>query len=196
MTLPEQKAEVRIRMKAALREISPTARAADSECLVARCREWPTWESARSVLLFYPLGDEPEVTPLIPAALAAGKTIALPRFRPDLGAYEAARLESLQQLTPPARFGVREPEADCPALPLKQLDLVLVPGIAFDVFGRRLGRGKGFYDRLLTGFSGIKCGVAFDVQVLPTLPAEPHDVTLNCLLTPTRRLEFPAAPRL
>lgn len=196
MTVPEQKAEVRARVKAALRELPAAARAADAERLVERCRDWPTWESARSVLLFYPLSDEPDVTPLIHAALKAGKIVALPRFRSDFGAYEAARLESWQQLTPPARFGVREPEAGCPALPLKQLDLVLVPGVAFDVFGRRLGRGKGYYDRLLTGFSGIKCGAAFDVQVLPTIPGEPHDVTLNCLLTPTRRLEFPAAPRL
>jgi 5-formyltetrahydrofolate cyclo-ligase len=70
-----------------------------------------------------------------------------------------------------------------------RLDLVLVPGIGFDVSGRRLGRGQGFYDRLLAGIAGTKCGVAFDQQVVGQIPAEKHDASMNFILTPTRWLE-------
>ena len=67
--------------------------------------------------------------------------------------------------------------------------MILVPGVAFDLHGRRLGRGKGFYDQLLAGVRGTTCGVAFDVQVVRELPQEPHDARVNCILTPTRWLE-------
>jgi 5-formyltetrahydrofolate cyclo-ligase len=58
--------------------------------------------------------------------------------------------------------------------------------VAFDLHGHRLGRGKGYYDRLLTAVRGTACGVAFDQQLVPEIPIGPHDVRMNCLLTPTR----------
>jgi 5-formyltetrahydrofolate cyclo-ligase len=61
-----------------------------------------------------------------------------------------------------------------------------VPGLAFDRFGRRLGRGRGFYDRLLAEIPGQRCGVAFDQQILEALPTEPHDSQMHALATPAR----------
>jgi 5-formyltetrahydrofolate cyclo-ligase len=139
--------------------------------------------------MFYPLNDEPDIAPLLEQALAAGKTIALPRYNSSLGVYEAALIRNLTEDLVPGRFGVREPSPNCPALPLNQLDLTLVPGIAFDASGRRLGRGKGFYDRLLPGTTGMTLGLAFDWQESDALPTEPHDVELNAVLTPTRWLK-------
>ena len=81
---------------------------------------------------------------------------------------------------------MREPREHCAALALNRLDFVLVPGVAFDLDGRRLGRGKGYYDRLLATVTGAACGVAFDRQIVPRVPSEPHDARLNCILTPTR----------
>jgi 5-formyltetrahydrofolate cyclo-ligase len=72
---------------------------------------------------------------------------------------------------------------------LNRLDLVLVPGVGFDLQGRRLGRGRGFYDRLLADVDGIKCGVAFEEQVVSEIPVGPRDVRLNFILTPTRCVE-------
>jgi 5-formyltetrahydrofolate cyclo-ligase len=66
----------------------------------------------------------------------------------------------------------------------------LVPGVAFDLHGRRLGRGKGFYDRLLADVRGKTCGVAFDEQIVREVPVEPHDSDVNCILTPTRWIEL------
>jgi 5-formyltetrahydrofolate cyclo-ligase len=62
----------------------------------------------------------------------------------------------------------------------------MVPGIGFSLNGCRLGRGKGYFDRLLSGVSGWKCGVAFDWQVTVEIPAEEHDIRLNSIVTPTR----------
>jgi 5-formyltetrahydrofolate cyclo-ligase len=72
---------------------------------------------------------------------------------------------------------------------LDQFDLVLVPGMAFDSSGNRLGRGQGFYDRLLAETSGVKCGVGYDFQLLEKIPAEPHDAKVDFILTPTRCLK-------
>ena len=69
---------------------------------------------------------------------------------------------------------------------MSRKDLVFVPGIAFDLVGRRLGRGKGFYDRLLAGVRGHKCGVAFDTQLVAEMPEEPHDMRVDSIITPSR----------
>ena len=69
-------------------------------------------------------------------------------------------------------------------------DLILVPGVAFDLHGRRLGRGKGFYDQLLAAVRGTTCGVAFEQQMVREVPVEPHDIHLNSILTPTRWIEL------
>jgi 5-formyltetrahydrofolate cyclo-ligase len=69
---------------------------------------------------------------------------------------------------------------------MNRLDFALVPGLGFTTDGRRLGRGKGYYDRVLAQVRGFKCGVAFDQQIVDEIPAEPHDAQLDCILTPTR----------
>jgi 5-formyltetrahydrofolate cyclo-ligase len=86
------------------------------------------------------------------------------------------------------KFGVSEPVPECGAVPLNRFDLVLVPGMAFDLSGNRLGRGKGFYDRILSETSGVKCGVAYDFQLLETIPTEAHDARVNFIFTPSRAL--------
>ena len=81
---------------------------------------------------------------------------------------------------------MREPAASCAEISLNKFDLILVPGIAFDLNGNRLGRGKGFYDRILAEASGIKCGVCHDFQLLEKILAEPHDAKVDFILTPAR----------
>src|SRR5207342_2860520 len=100
--------------------------------------------------------------------------------------YEVCQVSDAQHDLQPGRFGLPEPVTACSSLDLKQLDLTLVPGVAFALNGNRLGRGKGYYDRLLEKIPGCKCGVAFDWQLKVDIPTEGHDVRLNCILTPTR----------
>jgi 5-formyltetrahydrofolate cyclo-ligase len=139
-------------------------------------------------LFFAPLPDEVDVWPLPEAALAEGKIVALPRFDPVGAKYATCRVKNLRNEIVPGQFGVREPVSGCAEIPLTGLDLALVPGVAFDLRGRRLGRGGGFYDRLLGGFSGVKCGIAFDEQLVDEIPTAGSDVRMDFILTPTRCL--------
>jgi 5-formyltetrahydrofolate cyclo-ligase len=141
--------------------------------------------------LFYaPLEDEPDTSLLWPEAASENKVIALPAFDAVAGHYLVRQAVDVRQPLPRGKFGIPEPPADAPGLALNQLDLALVPGVAFDLSGRRIGRGSGYYDRLLASVPAIKCGVAFDQQITAELPAEPHDVLVDCILTPTRWLTF------
>ena len=104
-------------------------------------------------------------------SLAAGKIAILPQFDAATQNYVARRVQNLRDEIVAGQFRVREPKPDCEKIPLNKIDLVLVPGVAFDLRGNRLGRGRGFYDRLLAEIRGVKCGVAFDEQVVDEVPA-------------------------
>lgn len=132
---------------------------------------------------------EPSIWPLLAEALAAGKTVALPRFVSANKGYAGFQVCDPSRDLASGRFGIIEPLPSCPEVQLNRLDLVLVPGVAFDARGARLGRGKGFYDRLLADVRGTKCGVAFDEQMVDAVPVGPLDIRLNCILTPTRWIE-------
>jgi 5-formyltetrahydrofolate cyclo-ligase len=191
MTAPlaNLKSILREQIRAQVKSISLAARATASVELCVRLREQNVWRAANSILLFAPLADEPDVWPLLAEALAANKIVALPSFVPGTTIYTARRIIDPARDLVIGKFGIREGADLSPEMELNQLDLVLVPGVAFDSHGRRLGRGKGFYDRLLAGVHGTKCGVAFDEQIVDAVPVGPLDIPLNCILTPTRWIE-------
>jgi 5-formyltetrahydrofolate cyclo-ligase len=184
--VPEQKAAIRARVRAQLKGLTAAQRVAASRQIRSRLVREPCWRGAQWVLLFVPLTDEPALERLIDDALGAGKGVALPRFDPGQGTYVARQVTDSRCELESGQWGVREPPAGCPLVPLKRLDFVAVPGVAFTPNGRRLGRGKGFYDRLLASVHGIKCGIAFDQQMVDDLPEEPHDIRLDYILTQTR----------
>jgi len=170
------------------RGLSGAERAAASARARALLAMQAVWREARAVLFYAPLPDELDLWPLLLEALKGGRQIALPRYLPAAGEYGAALLADPARDLAPGKMGIPEPVSHCPIFPLNRLDLVLAPGVGFDPHGRRLGRGKGYYDRLLAQVGGVRCGVALDAQVVPALPAEPHDQMLDCILTPTRWL--------
>jgi 5-formyltetrahydrofolate cyclo-ligase len=187
-----------IRAKAALRhelrlvlKRHPEAamREASEKAAAQLCRQ-AIWNEARSILFYSPIAGELDLTPLMESALESGRGVMLPRFVAETGTYEAARVSHPKRDCAPGKFGVAEPGPQCAAWPLKSLDLALVPGLGFDLAGRRLGRGRGFYDRLLAQIAGAKCGVAFDQQIVGEIPAEDHDIRMSFILTPTRWLSI------
>ena len=123
---------------------------------------------------------------ILDAALSQGKALFLPRFIDDK--YVLARVDNLTECLVAGRYNIPEPADWCPTPSrLPENTLWLVPGLAFDQKGRRLGRGGGFYDRLLADFPfGISIGVCRDCQILPEVPADTFDVPMQALLTPTR----------
>ena len=189
MTPPAHaKTTLRARLRAELKAHSSASAASASAALCVRVRASPLWQTARAVLLFFPLPSEPDISPLLDEALASGKLLALPRFNATTNAYEPVQVRDLARDLVTGPFGVREPTADCPLVTMNRLDLALVPGLAFDARGDRLGRGKGHYDRLLAGFPGRTVGVTFDFQVVAQVPVEPNDIVLDAVVTPTRWL--------
>jgi 5-formyltetrahydrofolate cyclo-ligase len=190
MSLVRSKAELRRVLRLILKNYSEAQRRNASAKAGARLREEAIWKEARTVLFYASISGELDLSLLIDSALELGKTILLPRFAARTGTYEAVQVSHLQRDCAPGKFGIAEPGPHCPAFPLNSLDLALVPGLGFDLAGRRLGRGRGFYDRLLAQIAGAKCGVAFDSQIVGGIPAEGHDVHMNFILTPTRWLEI------
>jgi 5-formyltetrahydrofolate cyclo-ligase len=184
--LNEQKAALRKKIRAALESFPTEKRAADSPKVCGLLRRQFFWRRAAAVLFFAPLPDEVDVWPLPEAALVEGKIVTLPRFDPAGAKYAAGRVKNLRNEIVPGLFGIREPVSGCAEILLSELDLALVPGVAFDLRGRRLGRGGGFYDRLLGEFSGVKCGIAFDEQVVDAVPTAGSDLRMDFILTPTR----------
>lgn len=145
----------------------------------------PLWQKAQSVLLFAPMPGELDIWPLLLDALRAGKQVALPRFERHTKSYAAFRIQDPDNDLEAGHFGIREPNTQCPKLAPGPVDLILVPGVAFDRQGHRLGRGKGYYDKLLAVMRGTRCGVAFDQQMVNAIPVEGHDAKMDCVLTPT-----------
>ncbi|MBT6790630.1 MAG: 5-formyltetrahydrofolate cyclo-ligase [Verrucomicrobia bacterium] len=142
------------------------------------------WQRASRVMLYVPMRGELNVNSLIENGLKDDKLIALPRFSVSKIAYEACGIDNLSDLVP-GKFGVLEPPPDCQTMDTKQLDLAIVPGVAFAGLGGRLGRGGGFFDRLLTDIPAKKCGVCFEQQVYPDVPVERHDVKMDMIATPS-----------
>ena len=193
-TVGRQKAEVRAEIRQLLRCLSSEERATQSARACERLRQQAIWREAKTVLFYAPLGDELDLTSLFVDCEAEGRRIALPGFDATRGNYAAWFIADWRRDVAAGKFGILEPAAHCRRHPVERVDLILVPGVAFTSDGWRLGRGKGFYDRLLSQVSGQRCGVAWNFQVREALPHEPHDLAMDYLLTP-ERLVGPASSR-
>jgi 5-formyltetrahydrofolate cyclo-ligase len=159
----------------------PARRAADGARVRSALAAWGPWRASRLALVYVAFGDE--LDPL-PDDGPAGPRLATTR---TLG---PRRPLELHDWVPPLQrhpFGFLQPGPDAPRVEPAAIDLVLVPGLAFDVRGGRLGQGQGHYDRLLPVFARHvpTVGVTLDALVVPRVPREPHDVAVTHLLTPS-----------
>jgi len=174
-----EKRELRDKMREEAKRHSTEERADASQQICERIRTQAVWKQANKVLLFVPTSHEPDIWPLVKDR----KQVSLPAFNAQLGRYEAREIKDDNDLVV-GQFGIQEPKSTCPLADLSTLDLVLAPGIAFALDGSRLGRGKGYYDRLLEKVHAPKIGVSFDWQVLPRIPRDGHDVAMDCIVMP------------
>ncbi len=171
-----EKQQLRERMREEATRYSATERVDWSSQICERVQKLEAWQNAKSVLLFVPTTYEPDISPL----MNTGKRVSLPRFNEQRGQYEACQVSG--ELVA-GRFGILEPGPNC--VLVTTLDVVVAPGVAFALDGSRLGRGKGFYDRLLAQLEATKVGVCFDWQIVQTIPRDIHDVLMNHIVTPT-----------
>lgn len=150
---------------------------AKSKKLVEKIYLSEEYKKAGIVMLYYPLWDEPDTRPLIKRALTAGKRVILPTVvGDDIIPVEVTKETEWKE----GPFGIMEPQAEAYD---GEVDFVLVPGVAFDHAGNRLGRGKGYYDRFLENHKdAFRLGICFDFQIVAEVPTEEFDLPVNDIL--------------
>ncbi len=176
------KAELRKRLSAVRRAIPKEQRAARSHRICERVRGLEAWDASQSIGAYVAMGGEVNPHELTQQGQAAGKRIYLPRADWEAGTlsfHEApASAEELEE----SGHGFLQPRSSQPVA--ENLDLILVPALAVDDRGYRLGFGKGFYDRLLAACPGaITVGIVFGFQVMTELPNTPFDVPVQWVVT-------------
>jgi 5-formyltetrahydrofolate cyclo-ligase len=179
------KDQMRREMRARLRSLSPAERADAGAAIACRVGELPEVAAARVIMLFASLPDEVPTDAIAQDAWRRGVTLVYPRTEPEPRGLTLYRVRSFDELRP-GRYGIREPDAQlCATVPPQEVELVLMPGLAWDRHGARLGRGAGYYDRLLAaaGWRAPRCGLFFALQEVARVPTDPWDAPLDAVVT-------------
>jgi len=187
---------LRQRIRRTLALLDPAAAHAKSMAACKRLTAQPEFDRAETIMLYLPMAEEVDTTPLALRAWRAEKTVTAPRCdwrQRKMTPIEVRSMETGLEVT---RGQVREP-ASGTAVAVEDLDLVIVPALAFDRRGNRLGRGGGFYDRFLASpaLRGVTVGLAFHQQLVAEVPVADTDVPVRMLVTDEQVLRFPASPR-
>lgn len=147
-----------------------------------RLLESSLFARAGNIALYAPVNREVDTARIFKAAMTAGMSVLFPAVSRDTLLFR--EVTGAADLTPGV-YGIAEPREDCPERRPEEIDLIIVPGAAFDRNGQRLGYGKGYYDRTLHRLerTGRLAGFAFDFQLVDNIVAEPHDVALDLIIT-------------
>ena len=183
------KTDIRRLMAQRRKALTPPEAARCGKAIRQQIAKAPFYRESRCLSCYVSVGNEVDTHALIRSALDDGKCVAVPVARKGRPMMQV-RISDLSELVP-APFGLLEPAEDSwdPIAP-SAFDLVIVPGLAFDRQGNRVGFGGGFYDRFLSGLDAVKVGIAYGFQLGEALPTEPHDVGLDWLVTESRIFAF------
>ncbi|MFI4917003.1 MAG: 5-formyltetrahydrofolate cyclo-ligase [Phycisphaerales bacterium JB060] len=190
--LSREKSALRTSMRRTMEAMPPAEAKEKALALAERALSWAPMASARRVMVYLSMRGEASTGAIIERLLEAGVEVAGPRVDWDARTITPARITDPMSDVVEGNLGVPEPAPAAPGMPLETIDVVLVPALAFDLRGFRLGRGAGFYDRLLadTRRTGLALGFGLEAQLAPRVPTEPHDARLDALATERRLLEF------
>ena len=173
------KKELRQQIKQ-LKAMTPAAlRQVEAPMVFGTIEKMAVWQQAQHILCYWSLPDELPTHEMVQRWLEAGKNIYLPRVVDD--DLEIVPYHGAQSLDDNNKFHIGEPVGD--PVDASCLELIIVPAVALDGKRNRLGRGKGFYDRLLSATSCPTIGVVCDFQLVDEVPVEPHDRPLDCVVT-------------
>lgn len=179
-----RKTEIRADMRRKRAALKPAWIADASAVIAGSVAVLPEFSRAGTVLCYLSLPEEVRTEAILDAAWRGGKRVAVPAFDAVAKEYAAAWLTPGTRVVP-GHWNVPEP-ADPEWARDTTFDVALIPGVAFDPAGTRLGHGKGWYDRLLArleGGIGAKIGIGFDLQIVSFLPREQHDIGMDAVVT-------------
>jgi 5-formyltetrahydrofolate cyclo-ligase len=144
----------------------------------------PEFKNAKTVMCFSSIGSEPDTAPILASILESGKNLVLPKVLKKNKRIAAYVVKKSGDLTPGV-WGILEPNEHCQKADISTIDMVIVPGIAFDPDGGRLGYGGGYYDRFIETLDAniYLLGIAFREQIIERIPMESHDKYMNKVLT-------------
>ncbi|MBR4841629.1 MAG: 5-formyltetrahydrofolate cyclo-ligase [Bacteroidaceae bacterium] len=176
----DDKRQARQRIKRLVGVMTPESKASQSEAIWKRLEQNGIFRDSSDILIYWSMDDEVRTPEFIEKWSAAGKCFYLPSIVGD--ELVIKRYTGISALTPGESFNIPEPTGE-PVSDLSTISLVIVPGRAFDKDGHRLGRGRGFYDRLLPKLSlAVKAGVCFDCQKLPSVPVDGNDIQMDFVI--------------
>lgn len=184
-TIAERKASLRAHLKNLRRNFPGPERQKANAALFARLMNLPEYRAASVIHTFVSWRDEVDTHALIKASFAAGKRVAVPRVPPDKLQLEHYFISDFAALVP-GTLGILEPSSGPEAQPAPadtRLDVIFVPGLAFDRAGNRLGYGRAYYDQFLAGTKALKIGLAFALQIVEEVPVAPHDQRVDRIVT-------------
>jgi len=191
----QSKTQLRAAMRAELSRMTPPQRQTASHTACARLMQLDLFDQASVVMLYMPLSDEVDLLPLALRCFQMGKTVCVPKVnweRKDMVAVEVMSFDD--HCMEVDEHGVRAPRDGRPVV-VSSIDLVVVPGVAFDAKGNRLGRGGGFYDRFLKRLAPTTAtvGLAFDLQIVDDVPVNERDIRMDMVVTDRRLTVSPRA---
>lgn len=191
LSIGEEKALLRRQMRAKSRALDAGYRAAADDAICRLIRQSPQYAAAKTVFAYLGVGWEIDTRPLLEQILADGKRLCLPRC---IGPHEMAIcvVRSLDELAAGA-YGIPEPSENSLTIPPQEVELALVPCVAADRAGRRLGQGGGYYDAFLKTYDGVSFLLCRESALLPAVPVENHDFQLPFLVTETKIHSFPVS---
>ena len=176
------KRALRAHYRAVRSAITPEDKEIWDRALCEAIASLPCFSSAKTLLTYYPFGDEPNLLPVVQQALEKGITVAFPVCEPDTCTMVFRAVRSLDDLARGA-YGICEPTDDSPVISDFGSALCLVPALCFDTHGFRIGYGKGYYDRFLASHPVDTVGATYHVLLASTLPCEPTDRSVSILIT-------------
>ena len=186
---PEEKKALRRAMLDRQRALSESERAAMTASLTKGLLQFPAYPKARKIMAYLSLPGEADLDDFLRVALAEGKEIYVPVCLPDFQ-MEAGRLSDMEHFAK-GPHGLRDLPPGYESARPEDLDLLLVPAVAVDISGHRLGRGAGYYDRFLSRVSQEKrVAVVWDFQLTEAVPAEAHDLSVGAVITEKRSIVF------
>jgi 5-formyltetrahydrofolate cyclo-ligase len=184
-----RKSEIRRSTVARRDALSKKQRAEKSAAIMKRLFEFANFLESKIVLFYLSHKSEVDTEPMIHKALALEKIIALPLIDGEKREIIPLKIDNLDRDTQPGYRGIREPiSRRCKQIPVQQVNLAIIPGIAFDERGGRIGYGTGFYDRFIPNLdiTTRKVALAFECQIVPQIPMEPHDRYTDIIITEKR----------